>query len=519
MDRKRKLYLNIGSSLVRQLAVFICGFILPRYLLLYFGSDVNGLLTSLARFLGLISFLELGIGPVVQSNLYKPLEEKDPDTVSKILVSAEKFYHRIAYIFLGYIAILAVGYPLLNREFDFWFTASLLLIISLGTFAQYYFGITWQVLLTADQKAYVPNLLQTVSVILNTLLCVILMQAGCGVHLVKLASAAVFVLRPIVLNFYVRKHYAVNRKITYDGDPIQQRWNGFAQHLAAAVCGEIDVILLTFLATYQSVSVYSVYVLVVGGLANLIINATGFESFWGNMLARGETDLLSKSFDGVETLLHFIVTTLFSAAAILITPFVSVYVRGIEDAAAYHQPLFGIILAVAFGMRCARLPYNMLVNAAGHYKQTQNGAFVSMGINIVLSLALIRPFGLVGVAIGTLAAMLYHTLYFGWYLRKNIIRRPLRHMLCHLFTDAAVGVLAYFATKRFTMSAVSYGAWILYAFKVTLVVLGSSLLLHAVLYRGQFRYLLEAVRRKTARAVREPDTEQEPDEPRDTLPH
>lgn len=57
MNRRKKLYLNTGTALLNQLVILVCGFILPRYILSYFGSDVNGLVTSITRFLSVISFL------------------------------------------------------------------------------------------------------------------------------------------------------------------------------------------------------------------------------------------------------------------------------------------------------------------------------------------------------------------------------------------------------------------------------------------------------------------------------
>ena len=55
MSRKKKLLLNSSLGLVKQLVLVICGFILPRYMLLYYGSDVNGLVSSITHFLGFIS--------------------------------------------------------------------------------------------------------------------------------------------------------------------------------------------------------------------------------------------------------------------------------------------------------------------------------------------------------------------------------------------------------------------------------------------------------------------------------
>ena len=77
MQRKRRLFYNTISSLIFQLTTIICGFILPRLILTAFGSEVNGLVNSIIQFLGIISFLELGVGAVVQSTLYKPLAEKN----------------------------------------------------------------------------------------------------------------------------------------------------------------------------------------------------------------------------------------------------------------------------------------------------------------------------------------------------------------------------------------------------------------------------------------------------------
>lgn len=497
MNRRKKLYLNTITALLNQIIALVCGFILPRYILSYFGSEVNGLVTSMTRFLSVITFLELGIGPVIQSNLYKPLADNDIDMISKIVVSAERFYRKIAYIFLVYIAVLLVVFPSINVDYDFWFTASLLLIISISTFAQYYFGITYQVFLNADQKIYVHTTVQIITTILNTLICVVLMKLGCGIHVVKLVSTIVFVARPLFQNIYVRKHYSINHKIVYTEEPIKQKWNGFAQHLAAVVCGEIDVVLLTFFSTYQSVSIYSIYLLVVSGINKLVMTAvSGLESFWGNMLAKKEYSLLSKTFESVEALIHAGVTFLFVTTAILIAPFVSVYTKGIEDASAYYLPLFGVLLTFAYGVQCLRVPYFRIIKAAGHYKETQNGAFISMFLNIIVSVVLVFKFQLLGVAIGTLAAMLYHTVFFAWYLRKNIINRPFYHFVKHMIVDIVSGVLGFIATSWLTMSNVTYGSWILFAVIVAAIVGVITLMLNLLVYRKEFAYLLNKVMKK-----------------------
>ena len=98
-----KLKLNTFSSLVFEIVTIVCGFILPRLIMQAYGSGINGLVNSITQFIGIITFLELGVGKVVQSALYKPLVDKDNDQISRVMVSAGKFFKHIAQIMFVYI--------------------------------------------------------------------------------------------------------------------------------------------------------------------------------------------------------------------------------------------------------------------------------------------------------------------------------------------------------------------------------------------------------------------------------
>lgn len=56
--RSKKAILNIITSLLLQVVVLICGFIVPKLIITNFGSDVNGLISSITQFLAYISLLE-----------------------------------------------------------------------------------------------------------------------------------------------------------------------------------------------------------------------------------------------------------------------------------------------------------------------------------------------------------------------------------------------------------------------------------------------------------------------------
>lgn len=56
--RSKKVILNIVSSLMLQITLLICGFVVPKLIITNFSSNVNGLISSITQFLAYISLLE-----------------------------------------------------------------------------------------------------------------------------------------------------------------------------------------------------------------------------------------------------------------------------------------------------------------------------------------------------------------------------------------------------------------------------------------------------------------------------
>lgn len=493
MNRRKKLLLNSISGTIKQLVTLLCGAIITKFVLKFYGSEINGLVITITQYLAFIAFLELGIGAVVQSNLYEPLAKSDKKRVVRILKSSEKFFRRIAYIFIGYIIFLCIFYPyFITTKFSRLYVVSLFLILSASILAQYLFGITYQLLLNADQKSYIQNTIQWVTLVINTVASIALMSMGFSIHIVRLVTSIIYVARPILLSHYVKKHYDLDVSLEKEKkDPIQQKWNGFAQHIASVVADRTDVMVLAKMTTSTIVSVYYVYFYVVNGMTSLVISSfTGLEATWGNMLANKEDDKLIKSFSTIEWLVHTIVTGLFLITAIMITDFVMLFTKEASDA-NYYQPVFGVILTAAFAMRCLRLPYFSLINSALHYKQTQNGSFITAIMNITISIILVNKFGLVGVAIGTLIALSYHTLYFVHYLKNNIIHRKIHHFIKHILVDMAVVILSILLCKLYITTAHTAGQWILNGILATLTVGLVSLGVNMVFYKEKTQNLIK----------------------------
>lgn len=489
--RKKLLAKNTVASLLSQITALVCGFILPRLFLEYFGSEVNGLVNSITQFLGVISFLELGVGAVVQSSLYQPLANDDKPQISKVMVSADRFFRRLAQILLVYVLLLVAVYPLIeNQSFGYLYTATLIAAISISSFAQYYFGIVNSLLLNADQRGYIQYNAQTITVVLNTVVCVFMIKLGGSVQLVKLTTSLIYLARPLALRVYVNRRYQIDWKIQYDGEPIQQKWNGVAQHIAAVVLDGTDTIVLTLLSTLSNVSIYSVYFMVIRGVKTLFLSMTnGIQSLLGELWARQELDELKKTFGWTEWCVHTGTTFVFSCTAVLIVPFVRVYTAGINDA-NYIQPTFAILLTLAHAMHCLRLPYNIMVLAAGHYKQTQRNYIVAAVINIVISVLTVKAWGLIGIAIGTLAAMVYQTVWLAVYDSRHFVFWPMKAVVKQFVVDSVTATCIVMLSAMLTMRSVSYLSWIILAIVTALLAIIITACLNFIAYKDKMMALL-----------------------------
>lgn len=492
--RKKKLILNTITSLILQITIIISGFIIPRFILSAYGSEVNGLVQSVTNFLGVIAYLELGVGAVVQSALYKPLVKKDKDQISRIFVSATRFFHRLALILLIYVIILTFVYPLITHSnFSFLYTATLIIAMSISSFAQYYFGVANRLLLTADQKGYVQYLAQIITLILNTIACVILIKIGANIQIVKLTTSIIYLARPLALTIYVDKNYDINKKIHYIEEPIKQKWNGIAQHIAAIVLDNTDTLVLTILSTLNNVSIYSVYYMIVYGIKQLITSLTsGIQSLIGELWAKQELNNLKNLFGWAEWSIHTGVTFLFGCTSVLVVPFVQVYTRGINDT-NYIVPSFALLITIAHALHGLRVPYHMLILAAGHYKQTQNNYIITTIINLLISIITVKMWGLVGVAVGTLMAMLYQTIWMAWYDSKFLLKWSFMNFFKQFLTDIITYVLAFLICTSLSITSINYFSWIIMAIKTSLIWIFVILFINLIIYPNYMKKLLRKI--------------------------
>ena len=484
---RKKVIKNIFSGLLAQVVASIYGFIVPILIVKYYGSSINGLVSSIVQFIAYINLLQIGIGPVIKNALYEPIANGDKKKIGEILGASNSFFRKIAYCLIAYIVVLCIIFPLINSEFSSLFTISLIIIIAFGTFFEYFLGMTYRLFLTSNQRNYVVDYVNIFGHIISIILIYILVKCNGSIQSVRIIGSLVFLIKPLLLKRYFDKKMGItiekNSKYKF-----KNKWNGFAHHIAATVQGNTDVVVLTIFSTLSNVSIYAIYNLIITGINNVVVALTnGIDGYFGKVLVKKEPSVGEK-FSLYTFFFYTIITIFLGCTLILITPFVKLYTVNVHDA-NYVQWTFGYLLVLAEFNFAIRYPYSTLVYSKGHFKETTKYAIVEPIVNIIVSIILVKKFGLIGVAIGTLVSMPIRSFGFIYHAIHNILKEPIfKHAKLIILSYLEIMLIFVLRNKLLFFEVNSFYNWVLLAIIVfvilsVVIIMANYLLIRPVLRR------------------------------------
>lgn len=496
--RAKALKFNMLAGWLSEIFALISGLILPRLMITTFGSATNGMVSSIAQFLGFTVILRAGLGAVTRAALYKPLAEKDEAAISGIMSATQSYMRKVAMIILGYILTVAVVYPLFAKgDFSYMTMFSMVLIVGSVTFADNFFGIKAKILLQAAQKYYVETLCHLASSIVAFAVSVLLITINCDVLIVKIGAALAAFINPLLLNLYIRKKFNLNIKAKPNNNAIKQRWDAFAQQMAVVVNQNVDLVLLTLFVELKEISVYTVHSMITINIKKVVTSmVTGINSTFGDMIAKDEKENLKTVFLFIEWALFAACTILFSVTAIMIVPFISIYTESVTDV-NYIRPFFAFAITTVALIDCMRIPYQMITEAAGHFKQTRNGAILEVILNIVASLVLLWLFGIVGVIIGTFIAGFVRTSQYAMHALKNVLHISPWHLVRSygIYFITFIGLYFGFSFIEFKADT-NFLNWVLSAIIVTVICVVVVSIISLINNKSQVKYLKNKLIRK-----------------------
>lgn len=496
--RTKNATLNILFAIILQLVTFVRGLILPYKIIPAYGSDINGLVSSITQFLTYISLLEAGVGTIFRSSLYKPLADGDIDKVSGVINEQKRFYRKIGLVFVFYVIALCFIYPLIAKtKISTEYIVSFILILSISTFAEYFISLPYVSLLSADQKVRISYIVSIVYTIVNILVALFWVWLKADIRLIYLSMCVIGLLRPLFYWLYVKKHYNLSKTAAPDASALKQRWNGMVHHVSYYVHTNTDSAILTIFVGTSMVSVYNAYGAIIFGMERLITSVSaGTAAGIGNVLVGGDKKTIDRTVDLFEFVQSAATTVLFTITALMIMPFIKLYSAHITDV-NYIYPEFAYVLVCAEAIYCFRCIYSTISTNANKFKETQLGAILECVVNLVLSLILTLAcgMGLLGIAIGTLAGMFVRYLAEVLFLSKNVINRSVLKAFKSLLVNACIAavsiLICHFALNYDTINSLSN--WIIFAIISSFVVIAVAIPVYLIFNNSEMKTICSRI--------------------------
>lgn len=499
VNRTRVFAGNALWSLALQLVTIVVGFLVPRTIIDIYGSAANGLVTSLTQMVGYIVLVEAGISTAAIFSLYEPLARGDSRQVSVIVSAARIFYYKSGAVFVLLAILLALLYPRFVDCVGFTADQVALLVLSLSASGvlDFFTLAKYRVLLTADQRNWIIQMATIVYKIVYTVIVLILASHHASLVVVYLVAIFPVILRTMVLSGFAKRRYPeidFNAKVS--GYRIDQRWDAFFLQMLNAVQSGFPIIIVSFLiGNLDLVSVFSVYLLVANGIQQLCgVVTNGTQAVFGEVIARRDVRVLRKSYQEMGVLMGIIDAVASGVTAIMIVPFVLLYVDGVTDV-SYYAPVLGILMAINVFLYHLKTPEGLLVISAGKYHESRPYVFVQTLI-LVVGATLGACFGgLNGVMVGVCASNVYAAVYLVFFVPARICQIQKRTIVKRYLISIAAFAPSVLMACAQLVYAPTWATWLETILIIALACVGWAICVFYIADRSVLLSLFDRVRK------------------------
>lgn len=472
MQRSRKIATvqNISVAFLYQLVTIGFGFIIPRLFLTTYGPEIHGLTSAVTNIMSYVMLLYAGLNTASVYALYDPIGKNDYRRINEVLNAIKIYYINTGIAFT--IAVLALSFilPLFINDIPSRTVFFMMLVMGLQSTMNSFLISTNRVLLQADQKLYISDLINIFTMIGRGIIQIILINLYFSPIIVQTIPAIILIATMLMQKIYISKHYPMlDSSVQPDNHSLSKRWSALIHQISGLVVNNTDVLILTVVTGNMIlVSIYSVYQLVFTHLYSLMttVFSQGSVASFGNLIATSNIESLRKNYNIYEFIFYNFISIIYSVTAILILPFVELYTRG-TTGVNYVDPKLAILFVLIGIVNNLRVPGGTMINAGGYFRETQWRALLEACINLSVSLLLVRPLGLYGLLIGTVASFAYRTTDIIIFSNNQILKRTSKNTFLRSLKVSFIIIISVFVFNNvFNIYVSNWIDWLLTALKV-----------------------------------------------------
>ena len=207
MNKKKKSLNIFITGLISQVVILLLGIVIPKLLIVSYGSEVNGLLSSIKQIFVYVALLEAGIGTAALQAMYEPIAKDDKEKTSQIMVATDRYFKKTGFFYGVAVILLAFLYPIVIKvELEYWMVASIILLQGSAGVIKYFFQGKLTILLRVDGRSYITTNIATIVNVLTHLAQIILILSGFDIIAVQFTYFIINLGQMLYLTWYVRKH-------------------------------------------------------------------------------------------------------------------------------------------------------------------------------------------------------------------------------------------------------------------------------------------------------------------------
>lgn len=370
------------------------------------GSEYLGLNSLFSNILSMLAIVELGIGSAIIFNLYKPIEEKDKETIKSLMIFYRKSYSIIGIIVLVIGLIIIPFLPFLIKEVTISINLNIIYILFLLDTVFSYFLSYKRSILYANQKSYIINIIHIIYLFCLNFFQILILFLTQNYYLYLVIKIVMRILENVAITIYANHLYPyileknvkpISKQIKTD---IMKKVKALFFHKVGSfvVFGTDSLVISKYLGL-TTVGLYSNYNLVINGIntvVNQIVSST--TASVGSMLVSETKEKQFSIFKKIRFINFWLACFSGTGLLVVMQTFISIWIGK-----KYLLSLtILIVLVINYYFSTTRSTYNAFKDAAGIYYEDRFIPIIESISNIILSIILVKLIGLAGVFIGTI---------------------------------------------------------------------------------------------------------------------
>ena len=371
-----------------------------------YGDKINGIVQVALQISAYLILFQSGMAAAYQYKMYAPLSEGNDSRVSSLFSGLQRSMLKVSgkMLLVAVVVIPAYSALLLNQGVEYLDTLFILGVIGVRITVPYFFTLPERCLIDIKEKKYIIIAVEGVKDCLTLCTEILLIKFTAiplplvlSVNFVYLGITKIFYLR-LIRKFY-GKSFSLKSLPEYASSTMSKAV--YAHQISTMATSNTDNVVLSILSSLKNVTIYSAYATLVAYPTVVISRIIeGMRASLALKITRND-DNSYLAFREMMAFALLCVCTIVPVFLQLANPFVSLWIGTQYSVPFFPLLMFGLILANNFIMPVIYAARD----ARGLYRESRNFTIVQAVVNVVVSVSLVIPFGIIGVLSGTIAAL------------------------------------------------------------------------------------------------------------------